>query len=82
MRPRSHQPGKARRCRSKAKRPPRSATPSKTAAKPPEGTETPSSTRKKPGLSPVAWDWATIGKVLPGIIKAVAVLIDAILKPK
>jgi hypothetical protein len=63
-----------KRASSRNRKPPRRAT-----KLPEKGAETPSS---KPGVSPVAWDWEKIGKVLPGIIRAVAVLIDAILKPK
>jgi hypothetical protein len=65
------------------KRPRQSANLCKEATKPPaisdggKGAEEPSS-RSKPGLSPEAWE--TVAKVLPGIIKAVAVLIDAISK--
>ena len=77
--------------RRRVKRPCQSATPCKEATKPHEDAisdgdkeaEKPiseSSTRSKPGLSPEAWE--KIGKVLPGIIKAVAVLIDAISRLK
>jgi hypothetical protein len=63
--------------RRRVKRPRQSARPQK-ATKPPEGAETLSNTSSKPGLSPERLE--TIGKVLPGVIRVVAVLIDAISK--
>jgi hypothetical protein len=61
--------------------PPRTVPPSPVKeTETPSSTSSDSSTRSKPGLSPETWE--KIGKVLPGIIKAVAMLIDAISKLK
>jgi hypothetical protein len=62
----------------KAKRPRQSAKPSRTAKRPSStgATEPGSTTENRKGLSPEVWE--AIGKVLPGIIKAVAQLIEAI----
>jgi hypothetical protein len=67
------------------KRPRKRVTPRKgkppRATKPPEKeAKKPSSERSKPGLSPEAWE--KVGTVLPGVIRAVAVLIDAISRLK